>query len=356
MNNRYGTQWFVLFGAATCGVAASAFWATEGAVALGYPRVGDRGKATSDKAGVWLGLRELGQLIGSSIQLSLNVHKNKTGKVGYTTYLTLIGLQCLGLPLAFLVSAPEKVIRSDGTKVGDPTLSKNFLLELRKIGKLVLKKRIFLLIPLCIVGTWNGTYQGIYLTKYFSVRARTLGALTSGIAATAANLFWGWFLDLKFVRRPTMAKLVWAIFAALLLALFGWQVANENLYENSPGKVTLDWDLPGFGRGFAVNVLFRFMNESHYMFVYWIVGTFDQDVSTLTLTVGILRSFESIGSTLANGIGALHIKPMTNLIVAFVLFVAAVPTTTWVTYLVPEHPTVNKDDTSDSGRLDSGKP
>jgi hypothetical protein len=72
-----------------------------------------------------------------------------------------------------------------------------------------------------------------------------------------------------------------------------------------------------------------FMNESHYMFVYWIVGTYYNDVSTLTLTVSILRSFESIGSTLANGIDALHIKPMTNLIVAFALFVSAIPTTVW---------------------------
>ena len=96
VNNRYGTEWFVIFGGATCGIAASALWASEGAIALGYPSVGDRGKFT----GIWLGLRELGQLIGSSIQLSLNVHSDKKGKVGYSTYLILIALQCLGLPLA----------------------------------------------------------------------------------------------------------------------------------------------------------------------------------------------------------------------------------------------------------------
>jgi hypothetical protein len=114
-----------------------------------------------------------------------------------------------------------------------------------------------LLIPLCIVGTWNGTYQGIYLTRYFSVRPRTLGALRSGIAATAANIFCGWFLDLKLVSRPKLATMVWAFFTTSLLALFGWQVSNEPLYANSPKKVALDWANPGFGRGFAVNVLFR---------------------------------------------------------------------------------------------------
>lgn len=44
VNNRYGVQWFVLFGGVTCGIAASALWASEGAIALGYGDVKDRGK------------------------------------------------------------------------------------------------------------------------------------------------------------------------------------------------------------------------------------------------------------------------------------------------------------------------
>lgn len=47
VNNRYGTEWFVIFGAVTCGIAASALWASEGAIALGYPMPKDRGKASS---------------------------------------------------------------------------------------------------------------------------------------------------------------------------------------------------------------------------------------------------------------------------------------------------------------------
>jgi hypothetical protein len=47
--------------------------------------------------------------------------ENKRGKVGYSTYLILIALQCLGLPLALLISPSEKVIHGDGTKLEDPT-------------------------------------------------------------------------------------------------------------------------------------------------------------------------------------------------------------------------------------------
>ncbi|KAH8600920.1 major facilitator superfamily domain-containing protein [Bisporella sp. PMI_857] len=335
VNNRYGVEWFVLFGGVTCGIAASALWASEGAIALGYPEVKDRGKFT----GIWLGLRELGQLIGSSIQLSLNVHKNQRGKVGYSTYIILIALQCLGLPLSFLISPPEKVIRSNGRKLEDPTKNKAILGEFRKLFRLLRTKRVFLLIPILVGFNWNGTYQSIYLTKYFSVRSRALGALTSGIAATTANMFWGWFLDIKAFSRPVVARIAWASFVTLMLSLFSWQVFNEHKYSNTVPKVTLDWDTPGFGKAFAVNVMFRFMNESHYMFVYWIIGTFNNDLETLTLTVGIVRSFESVGSAVSFGIGAAKgITPMTNLIVAFVMFAICIPATSLVVFEVPEHP------------------
>lgn len=80
------------------------------------------------------------------------------------------------------------------------------------------------------------------------------------------------------------------------------------------------------------------MNESHYMFVYWILGAFHDDLETLTLAVGIVRSFESVGSAIAFGIGAAKVPPLTNLIIAFVMFAITVPSTSVVVYLIPERP------------------
>lgn len=253
VNNRYGTEWFVLVGGATCGLAASALWASEGAIALGYASVNERGRFT----GIWLGLRELGQLIGASIQLGINSKDGQRGKVGYTTYLVLIALQCMGLPLAFLISSPQKVICPDGRKLPDPTKNKKVMTEFKKWWALLQSKKFFLLIPVLVGFNWNNTYQGIYLTKYFSVRSRALGALCSGIAATAANIFWGWFYDLKCFTRPQLAKICWTSFSIIMLALFSWQVTNEKLYHEAVPKVTLDWASPGFGRAFAVHVMFR---------------------------------------------------------------------------------------------------
>lgn len=85
-----------------------------------------------------------------------------------------------------------------------------------------------------------------------------------------------------------------------------------------------------------------FFNESHYMFVYWIIGAFFDDLETLTLAVGIVRSFESVGSCLSFGIGAAKVDPMVNLIVAFVMFAITVPSTTFAVLLVPERPEETK--------------
>jgi hypothetical protein len=43
-NNRYGNEWFMLLGAGLCGVGASLLWASEAAIAVGYPEEARRGR------------------------------------------------------------------------------------------------------------------------------------------------------------------------------------------------------------------------------------------------------------------------------------------------------------------------
>jgi hypothetical protein len=74
------------------------------------------------------------------------------------------------------------------------------------------------------------------------------------------------------------------------------------------------------------------------MFVYWLMGTFFDDLETLTAAIGLLRSCESIGSAVAYGVGASSASPLANLIVAFVMFGICVPFTTAAVLLIPEYP------------------
>lgn len=126
VNNRTGATWFVYFGAVTCGISAGFFWSVEGAIATGYPESHKRGRYLA----TWFTFRNFGSIVGSAIGLALNAKTSERGRVGYKTYLGFIAIQCLGFFLGLLLSDPEKVLRSDGTKIAAP-LGTNWRVEAR---------------------------------------------------------------------------------------------------------------------------------------------------------------------------------------------------------------------------------
>ncbi|KAF2773970.1 MFS general substrate transporter [Teratosphaeria nubilosa] len=334
-NNRFGNEWFVYLGAALCGIGASALWCSDAAIAVGYPLAHERGLAT----GIWLALRGLGSIIGGAIELGLNHTQKTTGKVGYSTYLALIAIECMGLPLALMVSSPHNALRSDGTRVNSihvrPLSVKQGLQALWPLFK---QPRVYLLLPILTTIWWNPTYLSIYLTNNFSVRSRALASLVSSLAGSFADVAVGRMLDIKSVRRSSLARYTWSTFVLIMLALFSWQVANEHLYSHT--KPTLDWATPGFGRGFAVNVLFNAMNEANSTFAFWIIGTFSEDLQWITQVFGLMRSAETIGAAIACALGgSQNVSPMTNLIVAFAVYAAAFPFAFVAVWQVPDNPT-----------------
>lgn len=88
-NNVFGTTWFVLFGAAVCGICAGLFWMIEGAIALSYPEPAHRGKAL----GYWLCYRVSGQVLGGAINLGINAHRAQAGAVSSKVYIVFIALR-----------------------------------------------------------------------------------------------------------------------------------------------------------------------------------------------------------------------------------------------------------------------
>jgi sugar phosphate permease len=66
-NNRYGTEWFVLFAAVLCGASAGGYWAAEGAILLSYPAPNERGRWLA----VWLAAKNSGQILAGASKLPL---------------------------------------------------------------------------------------------------------------------------------------------------------------------------------------------------------------------------------------------------------------------------------------------
>lgn len=152
----------MILGAGLCGIGASLLWASEAAIAVGYPQEAKRGKYV----GIWMGIRQLGPLIGGSISLALNVNTAHQGKVSYNTYLGLIAISALGAPCALLLSQPDKVVRSDGTKI-PYVRNTNIATEARAIWNQLKSPCLLLLIPVFMAGQFGVTYQSNYLTSKF---------------------------------------------------------------------------------------------------------------------------------------------------------------------------------------------
>lgn len=142
-NNRFGTEWFVLLGAALCGISAGVFWMAEAAIALSYPEPYNQGRFL----GFWLSFRLGGQVLGGAINLGINAKRNESGKVSYTVYLIFIALQALGPFAGLLLNKPSKVQRTDGVPVNMNIPNSNWH-EIKATTRLFFSRNFLLIIPL----------------------------------------------------------------------------------------------------------------------------------------------------------------------------------------------------------------
>ncbi|KAL5342720.1 major facilitator superfamily domain-containing protein [Aspergillus crustosus] len=324
-NNRYGNEWFLLLGAALCGIGASLLWASEAAIAVGFPEEEKRGRYV----GIWMGIRQMGPLVGGAISLALNINTDHVGKVTYTTYLGLVAISSLGAPFALLLSQPQDVVRSNGTKI--PYMKKtNLSIESRAIWKQLKNKYMLLLIPVFLAGQFGATYQGNYLTTYFTVRSRALASFLTAIVGASANLLTGTILDLKYFSREVRSKGVYIVVLIFVTAAWTWNAVVETKLSALPEPPAFDLgDGPFFNSAFTVYIMFRFFYEVLQTYVYWLMAEIkgaqaDGDVAR---TTGILRSWESIGSTIAYAVGATHWPNKNQMALGFALWGFTIPFT-----------------------------
>lgn len=75
--------------------------------------------------------------------------------------------ECIGPAIGALLTTPDKVQRTDGTKVhiAKPLSTKE---ELKALLKLSYDRRILLTIPLCFYAIFQASWVGSFLTQYFS--------------------------------------------------------------------------------------------------------------------------------------------------------------------------------------------
>ncbi|GJC83979.1 UNC93-like protein [Colletotrichum liriopes] len=283
-----------------------------------------------------MALGKLGSIIATAIQLALNKNSNTTGAISSSTYLVLVAIQCLGLPLSLLLAPPDKLVRKDGKKPVFANSQRSFKTQFNGFLAQFKRREVLLLIPAFITAQWGVTYQGNYMAAYFTVRARTLSGFIIAVVGAISNVLAGWWLDTKHLKRTTQARWSWYFLLALFTLVWIWNlVVQERWAKHSPGQI--DWSSANYGEGLAIFVLYRIAYETVGVWLYWTLGTFDVEADTIALSMGVLRSGESLGSALAYAVGSVRSASlMTNLIISVVVFYVGAPATTWAALLVKE--------------------
>ncbi|KAI4853534.1 MFS general substrate transporter [Aureobasidium sp. EXF-8845] len=305
VNNRYGDGWFVLLGAALCGLSAGIFWSVEAAIALAYPEPHNQGRFL----GFWLSFRLGGQIVGGAINLGVNVHNNKAGSVSYHVFEAFIALQALAPFAGLLLSPPEKVQRTDGLPVR-LSIENSITHELKAMSKLFFSKHFLLIVPLIAQAVYAESVFFTFQALWFSVRARALGSFLSGIVAVTLGNFLGRFLDHTNLNLKSRSR--GAFFTILGLQGAWWVWATVLVTEFDKTNPTYDWVDPGFGKGFALFLFWVAGFQLNYMFLYFVVGNLAETQDEVVRICSLLRGTESAVQAVSYGLGSVSVMARTG--------------------------------------------
>lgn len=325
VNNTKAVTWFMLFGSALCGVSAGFFWAAEAAIIIGYPSPKDRAFYLA----IWQTAKAAGPIVGGAINLSLNADKSSAGSISSSTYIVFIVImyvlshiytntraspflicltqnavcsdcthRCLGLPIALCLSPAEKVWRKDGTKVAIDTQA-TLRAEFKAVFDLLKSRRILLLLPAFFISYFYNGLLSTWLTDYFTVRARAFSSFFTNFAGIFSSFIIASLLDRQQIHIKTRARIAFLSIVIVLSGTWIWAIILQKRYYDADTPPVWDWFTPGFRASYALVFFWTFAGQAFQQFLYWLVGQYTTDLSSVSRHTGILRGFEALGQTVA---------------------------------------------------------
>ncbi|OQE37204.1 hypothetical protein PENCOP_c010G08004 [Penicillium coprophilum] len=293
-NNYHPTTWFLLFGSALCGISAGFFWAAEAAIIIGYPSPKERAFYIA----VWQTAKSSGPIIGGAISLGLNASTSQKGTVSAATYIVFIVIMCLGLPIALLLSPAEKVQRKDQSIVVVDK-KETWAKEFKAAFSLILTRRVLLLLPAFFISYFYNGFQSTWLTTYFTVRSRAFSSFLTNFAGIASSFIMAALLDRQSIFIKTRARIAFCSVVALIIGTWIWATILQKQFYDAPEPPVFDWFTSGFNKAYALVFFWTFSGQAFQQFLYWLVGQYSTDLSSLSYHCGILRGFEALGQTVA---------------------------------------------------------
>ncbi|KAF8877285.1 major facilitator superfamily domain-containing protein [Infundibulicybe gibba] len=312
---------FVIAAGAILGISAGLLWAAQGSLILAYPTEGQKGRLIS----IFFAIFNLGGVVGASVSLGQNFHST-SNSVGNGTYICFLVLTLIGLAIPLLMVDPQKMIRTDGTKVAAP---RHLSWKIELYGLWVTLRTdpmIVLLFPMFLASNWFPTWQyNDYNGAIFNIQARSLNNLVYWIAQIAGSIMIGTLLDHKNIRRRARAFSGWVVLLGMVFIVHTWGYFYQRQYTREsipPDAQKMDIHDPGYVGRIWLYIFCGLLGAMWQTTVFWIMGAMSNDPAKLAHFSGLYTSIQSAGAAGVWRADAVKLPYMNVFLSTWILLVA----------------------------------
>ncbi|KAL2851173.1 major facilitator superfamily domain-containing protein [Aspergillus pseudoustus] len=317
-NSKFGNQWYLVLGGALGGIGSACWYVAEAGSILTLAPSRARGKYLA----LWIVARNLGQLVGGSINLSKNHKAGVDGGVTPDTYIAFLSIESVALPFPLMIAPLERVVRSDGTKIpmAEPLSSKQ---EIKQIVKTLLSRLVMLS---ALWAIWSFFYSGTwstYLAIHFSVRARALSSLISPFFCIVGCFGLGFILDMTGVSQRRRAQIGLYTVVLLNVGVYIWSIIMQIKFNHhDPGDI--DWNDGLYARAFLPYFFVQTTGPLSQSYMYWLLSSFATSAQENIRNGAMFRCIEAIGQAISYAMNTqTKSDPLTGFSVTFGLLAAA---------------------------------
>jgi len=286
---------FVIAAGALLGLCAGLLWTAQGSLMLAYPTEDQKGKSI----GIFWSIFNLGGVVGAAVSLGRNFH-SEANRVSNGTYIGFMVLTGMGSLIPLLMADPEKMIRTDGTKVTTPR-QPSWKTEIYGLYvALRTDPLIVLLFPMFLASNWFYTWQfNDYNAALFNIRARSLNNLVYWVSQIVGSVSIGLLLDQHQFRRRARAFTGWSILLIFVLAVHIWAFFYQRTYTRQsipPNASKMDIYDKGYTGHLFLYVFCGLLDSMWQTTAYWMMGAMSNDPAKLAYFTGFYKSIQSAGA------------------------------------------------------------
>ncbi|EGN98006.1 hypothetical protein SERLA73DRAFT_182836 [Serpula lacrymans var. lacrymans S7.3] len=296
VNIHPGAGAFVVASGAVLGVCASLLWTAQGSLMLAYPTEDQKGKFI----GIFWAIFNLGGVVGSAVSFGQNFHST-ADKVGNGTYIGFLILTLIGVTIPLLMADPNKMIRTDGTRVvtiRHPSWKTEIYILWVALRTDPL---ILLLFPMFFTSNYFYTWQfNGYNLALFNIRARALNNFVYWSSQIFGSLMIGFVLDQEQWRRRARAFAGWIILMVMVFAVHIWAYFYQKTYtrqsEPPGGGYKMDIYDSQYPAHVWLMIFYGLLDAMWQTTAYWLMGAMSNDPGKLAVFAGFYKSIQSAGA------------------------------------------------------------